>query len=98
MSYLIPKYLQIEDSQPKSNVVISNKCFIHSPAGVIPKIIVFWLYWQQDFKWGFIGSGLLIKQRCTKPIRERAGTVFLYGYCISIWYRRSFANCHGGIF
>ena len=60
----------------------SNKCFIHSPAADKPKIIVFWLYWQQDFKWGFIEAGLLIKQRCTKPIRKRAGTIFLYGYCI----------------
>ena len=45
----------------------SNKCFIHSPAGVIAKIIVFWFYWQQDFECGFIEAGLLIKQRCTKP-------------------------------
>jgi len=46
---------------------------------------------------GFIEAGLLIKQRCTKPIRERAGTIFLYGYCISIWYWESFANCQAGI-
>jgi len=40
---------------------VSNKCFIHSPALDKPKIIVFWLYWQQDFKLGFIEAGLLIK-------------------------------------
>jgi len=58
--------------------VLSNKCFIHSPAGVIPKIIVFWLYWQQDFEWGFIEAGLLIKQRCTKPSTILAWNM-LYG-------------------
>ncbi len=33
----------------------------------------------------------VILARCTKPIRERAGTIFLYGYCISIWYWGSLA-------
>jgi hypothetical protein len=28
----------------------------------------------------FIEAGLLIKPRCTKPIRGRTGTIFLYGY------------------
>jgi len=65
---------------------IYNKCFIHSPAADKQKIIVFWLYWQQDFKWGFVEAGLLIKQRGTKPIRGRAGTIFLYGYCIHACY------------
>jgi hypothetical protein len=46
-------------SSPSLN--LSNKCFIHSPALDKPKIIVFWLYWQQDFKLGFIEAGLLIK-------------------------------------
>ena len=77
---------------------ISNKCFIYSPAGDKLKTIVFWLYWQQDFEWSFIEAGLLIKQRCTKPIRGRACTLFLYGYCISIWYLGSFANCKVGLF
>jgi len=28
----------------------------------------------------FIEAGLLIKQRCTKPLRGRTGTIILYGY------------------
>jgi hypothetical protein len=78
--------------------MITNKCFIHSPAADKLKTIVFQLYWQQDFELGFIEAGLLIKQRCTTPIRGRACTIFLYGYCISIWYWGSFANCRAGIF
>ena len=89
-------YIEIKNSPARHQ--ISNKCFIHSPAVDKPKIIVFWLYWQQDFECGFIEAGLLIKQRCTKPIRERVGTIYLYGYCISIWYWGSFANCHAEIF
>jgi hypothetical protein len=63
-----------------------------------PNITVFWLYWQQDSEWGFIVAGLLIKQIYTKPIRERAETIFLYGYWISIWYWRSFANFQARVF
>jgi len=47
---------------------------------------------------GFNKAGLLIKHWCTKPIRGRAGTIFLYGYCISTWYWRSFAHYWDGLF
>jgi len=44
-------------------IVISNKCFIHSPAEDKPKIIVFWLYWQQDFKVWIYRGGVVTKFR-----------------------------------
>jgi hypothetical protein len=40
----------------------------------------------------FIEAGLLIKQRCTKPIRGRTGTIFLYGYSNQVTCVRQFAD------
>ncbi len=47
--------------------VISNKCFIHSPAKEKAKtsIIEFWPY--QLIRWLYLGAGLLIKRWCAKP-------------------------------
>jgi len=42
----------------------------------------------------FIGAGLLIKQRCTKPIYEQDGTIFLYGYCKQAHYCHQAGSRH----
>jgi hypothetical protein len=57
------------------SLLISNKCFIHSPAGVIPKIIVFGLYWQQDFQVWIYRGGIIDKTL----IRYLVSMVFIYG-------------------
>ena len=47
--------------------MISNKCFIHSPAKEKAKTSIIELWPYQLIRWLYLGAGLLIKRWCAKP-------------------------------